>query len=190
MCREEAHRLFARKKELDAMGVRLLCVLKEAIPEQIDQFVPKYWGTEDEADLYLDEGRELFKLLGGGEEKSKGIFALASSAVRSANSRAGDYLKQTGGDSNLTGEGWILGGLLVVRPGGAIEYQHSESTFGDLADLDEVMAAAQSASDIVQMAQMNRAADKLRLQGDSPSGGSVTTTSDEGSSGDELQPSM
>lgn len=182
MCREEAHRLFARKKELDAMGVRLLCVVKEAIPEQIDQFVPKYWGEESDSDLYLDEELQFFKFLGGGEEQSKGLFALASSAVRSANSRAGAYLKSVGGDSNLTGEGWILGGLLVVRPGGEVEYQHAESTFGDMADLDEVMRAAQSASDIANMAELNRA---WKNSGINDDGGSSSSPSDEGSSGDE-----
>lgn len=119
--------------------------MKEAIPDQIDQFVPRYWGAD--AELYLDEGRQFFKYLGGGEEKSKGIFSLVSSAVRKANGAASSYLASVeGGGSNLTGEGFVLGGLLVVRQGGAIQLAHSESTFGDLADLDSVIDAARVAS--------------------------------------------
>ena len=150
MCREEAHRLFARKKELDAMGVRLLCVVKEAIPEQIDQFVPKYWGEESDSDLYLDEELQFFKFLGGGEEQSKGLFALASSAVRSANSRAGAYLKSVGGDSNLTGEGWILGKAprafyaLQVRPSPSLS--PSPSPFYVLQLRRELGAASRAAA--------------------------------------------
>ena len=138
----EAHKLWSRKAELEAMGVRLACIVKEAIPEQINEFVPTYWGEED---LYLDEGKEFFMALGGGQVKKKGIMALVSSDVRAANSKAGSYLKSIGGTSNLSGEGWILGGLYVVRAGGEIVFQHRESTFGDIAEVDDILEAARSA---------------------------------------------
>jgi hypothetical protein len=178
MCREEAHKLWSRRAELDAMGVRMACIVKEAIPEQIQQFVPTYWG---ETDMYLDENMEFFKAIGGGSLQKKGVMALMSSAVRSANSRthtrplpriaalcccdaapiitvaaaliqtavragSGAYLKSIGGHTNLRGEGWILGGLYVVRAGGEVELQHRESTFGDIAEVEDVMEAAARAA--------------------------------------------
>eukprot|EP01045_Picozoa_sp_COSAG04_P052084 COSAG04_NODE_22011_length_363_cov_0.590909_1_plen_81_part_10 len=79
------HRLFSRKAELDALGVGLACIVKEHIPEQIAEFQPKYWGSDE---LYLDEGLGFYKALGGGEVQKKGVLSLASKAVRQNNTRS------------------------------------------------------------------------------------------------------
>ena len=39
MCRSEAMRLHALKPKFDAAGCDLVCLLKENIPEQVDQFL-------------------------------------------------------------------------------------------------------------------------------------------------------
>ena len=83
MCRVEAHELSSHKQQLEKLGVRLIAVVKEAIPEQIQQFHGIYWSGE----LYIDEDLGFFKALGGGTVQSKGLFALASSAVRANNKR-------------------------------------------------------------------------------------------------------
>ena len=83
MCRVEAHELSSHKEQLEKLGVRLLAVVKEAIPEQVQQFRGTYWSGE----LYIDEDLGFFKALGGGTVQSKGLFALASSAVRANNKR-------------------------------------------------------------------------------------------------------
>lgn len=174
--RAEAHALDARKAELGELGVRLVAVVKEAIPEQICQFRQKYWSSE----LYVDEELGFFKALGGGTTNSKGFFALVTGTVRANNQRAlpaaspvprllltqptasststclssvrvafagaNHYLSTIGGTSNLTGEGWILGGLYVVRRGGDVEYGHQETTFGDTAPLPTIMLAASAAA--------------------------------------------
>jgi len=46
----------------------------------------------------------------------------------------------------MKGEGFILGGLFVIRRGGAVEYESPELTFGDAPPLDEVFAAAATAA--------------------------------------------
>jgi len=86
MCRAQAHALCARKSELDALDVRLICILKEALPDQVEQFRAKYW--VEPAEVFVDEGLGFFSALGGGRPKSKSIIALASSAVRTNYSRA------------------------------------------------------------------------------------------------------
>jgi len=85
MCRAQAHALCARRAELGALDVRLICILKEAIPDQVEQFRAKYW--QEPTEVFVDEGLGFFAALGGGKTKSKGIMALASGAVRANNSR-------------------------------------------------------------------------------------------------------
>lgn len=108
--------------------MHLACVVKEAIPEQIAQFQPRYWASDE---LYLDEEMAFYRALGGGQVAKKGLLALASKQVRENNTRSKAYIAAHGLDSNLSGEGMILGGLLVLRAGeGGIVMQKNESTFG------------------------------------------------------------
>ena len=124
--------------------MHLACVVKELIPEQIAQFQPKYWGSDE---LYLDKDMSFYKALGAGEVVKKGLRALGSKAVRQHNKRSKAYLAKIGGDSNLKGEGMIMGGLYIVRAGsGGVALQYNESTFGDIAAVDNVIAAAQQAA--------------------------------------------
>ena len=72
-----------------------------------------------------------YKALGGGQVAKKGLLALASKEVRQNNTRSKNYIAAHGLDSNLSGEGMILGGLLVLRADeGGIVMQKNESTFG------------------------------------------------------------
>lgn len=48
-------------------------------------------------------------------------------------------------DSNMTGDGLTLGGLLVIKQGGDVSYRYAESTFGDHAPMEEVHKAAAAA---------------------------------------------
>mmetsp|Transcript_158262 Transcript_158262/g.280527 ORF Transcript_158262/g.280527 Transcript_158262/m.280527 type:complete len:110 (+) Transcript_158262:234-563(+) len=51
-----------------------------------------------------------------------------------------------GDDYNLEGDGMVHGGLLVVAPFGTrVTYQFAEESFGDIAPVEEVFAAATQA---------------------------------------------
>ena len=114
------------------------------MPAQIEQFQPRYWASDE---LYLDEEMMFYKALGGGQVAKKGLFALASKDVRENNKRSKAYIEAHGLDSNLSGEGMILGGLLVLRADeGGIVMQKNESTFGDIAATEEVIEAARAAA--------------------------------------------
>lgn len=79
--------------------------------------------------------------------QKKGVLSLASKAVRQNNTRSSAYIKEHNLDSNLRGEGFILGGLYVIRAGeGGIVMQKNEENFGDIATVDEVLEAARAAS--------------------------------------------
>ena len=44
--------------------------------------------------------------------------------------------------NNLKGEGWIMGGVLVLGPGDqGILYEHLEAKVGDRCDIEQVMEA-------------------------------------------------
>lgn len=124
--------------------MHLACIVKEALPDQIEQFQPTYWASDE---LFVDEEMSFYKALGGGQVAKKGLLALGSKAVRDNNRRSKAYIAEHGLDSNLSGEGMILGGLIVLRPDeGGIVMQKNESTFGDIAATDEVVAAARAAA--------------------------------------------
>mmetsp|Transcript_37654 Transcript_37654/g.69578 ORF Transcript_37654/g.69578 Transcript_37654/m.69578 type:complete len:95 (+) Transcript_37654:399-683(+) len=53
---------------------------------------------------------------------------------------------KVGDDYNLEGDGMVHGGLLVVAPFGTrVTYQFAEESFGDVAPVEEVFAAATQA---------------------------------------------
>eukprot|EP00250_Pteridium_aquilinum_P001975 c12187_g1_i1 orf=347-1642(-) len=134
MCRAEAHQLYSRKPIFDALGVQLVAVLNEFIDAEVRSFWPRFWGGM----IVVDKNRDFFKALGGGVlPKESFITGFIFNPVARANYQRA---KATGIESNLTGEGSIKGGVLVVRPGkGGVAYQFVERNFGDWAPLEELL---------------------------------------------------
>ena len=65
-----------------------------------------------------------------------------------AHGKIADDIKK---NSDLVGEGLIMGGLFVVSKDG-VQYQHVEKDFGTVAPIDEVVAATKKAAESVQKA--------------------------------------
>lgn len=134
MCRAEAHQLFARKPIFDALGIQLVAVLLEDLDEEVWAFWPRYWAGV----VVLDENRDFFRALGGGKLMKDNLFTgfLWNPIARFNFKRA----MKTGVKYNAKGEGWIKGGLFIVRQGkGGVAYQFAEKNLGDWAPLHEVM---------------------------------------------------
>eukprot|EP00884_Botryococcus_braunii_P005731 jgi/Botrbrau1/15159/Bobra.0149s0026.2 len=144
LCRAEAKRLWqGLKPKLDDLGVGLACVAHEWIEPEIKAFnTEEYWG----GDVYLDKEKAFFKALGGGKVRKGNLLAFLNPASRVWKNVK--EAKEVGvPESNLTGDGVTMGGLMVVRQGsGGVEYAFIEETFGDHADHDEVLAAAKAAA--------------------------------------------
>ena len=51
LCRGEAVKVYERKREFDALGCTLACVLKEGLPAEVEEFKRDFWPEH----LYLDE---------------------------------------------------------------------------------------------------------------------------------------
>ena len=115
-------------------------MLKEEIPEEVSAFnTDEYWPTS--TPLYLDEDMTFFKALGGGKLRKGSLLGFL-------NPWSGIYkrlkkIKQDVKDSNLNGEGTILGGLYVVSNQG-IHYEHVEQDFGVAAPIDDVLQACET----------------------------------------------
>eukprot|EP01052_Picozoa_sp_SAG31_P016397 SAG31_NODE_1085_length_10006_cov_34.511154_5_plen_187_part_00 len=132
------------------MGFRVACVVKEAIPEHIAEFAPKYW----HGDIFLDADMSFYKHLGAGELVVKTAEDIGTEEVQTNFARASEYLTssveggwevgtmEAPGDWNFDGEGFITGGIYVIAQGGAIALQHSESQLGSTLPVAQVMEVA------------------------------------------------
>ena len=121
MCRAEARDLYAAKAQFDALGCKLTCVLKENIESQVTEFSNKFWPAE----LYLDEQMSFFRVLGGGKLRKGNLLQLLN-PWSTAYVSIGEAKKSAAGlpESNFTGEGKIMGGLFVMKPGErGVQYQ-------------------------------------------------------------------
>lgn len=129
------------KPKFDALGVKLVGIVKEWDQTEIDDFVTKFWPV----DLFFDEQKKIFTSLTDGNETKLSMLQLAnpfSSAWKAAR-RA----KATVTDSNMKGEGLIPGGLIVLKSGGGgIVMSHTETFFGDHAPIADILAAAKKAA--------------------------------------------
>ena len=138
LCRAESTKLQELRPELEKLGVHLVAVLGEDLPEQVSEFKQKHWGGE----VYLDQEKALFAALGGGVVRRGSLLSFLNPfAPLWKNVSA-----SKGVTGNFVGDGLTFGGLLVVRKGGDVEYAFQETTFGDHAPQEDVLAAAKRAA--------------------------------------------
>eukprot|EP01130_Rhizamoeba_saxonica_P005147 TRINITY_DN2065_c0_g1_i1.p1 TRINITY_DN2065_c0_g1~~TRINITY_DN2065_c0_g1_i1.p1 ORF type:complete len:132 (-),score=31.21 TRINITY_DN2065_c0_g1_i1:130-525(-) len=125
MCREEAQDVSSHYDEFEEMGVRVVGICQEILGAQ--QFADVYF----EGDMFIDLDKGFFKAQG--YRKKSNWSALTPSAlsnVMRAKKKVSDY--------NLKGIGNILGGVLVVT-NNEVVYEHRESIFGDIVNVDELL---------------------------------------------------
>eukprot|EP00775_Hariotina_reticulata_P005476 gene5476-5711_t len=140
LCRDEAQKIWNAREELEAAGLRVVCVVHEWIDREINAFVPEYWGGE----IYQDTDKAFYKVFGDGQLRTGSVLSMLNPLhpVWGRIMAARNNVK----DSNLSGEASILGGLLVVAAGKeGIKYMHAEKTFGEFPPTEEVIAAAKQA---------------------------------------------
>lgn len=125
-------------------------LVKEDIPSEVEIFRSRYWQNE----LFLDEDQSFFKALGGGHVH-KPICGIASFLAMLANpfnkSRTKVHLKALKTrspvvENNLIGEGFITGGVYVIRRDGTAAYSFLEEEIGDRAPMEDVIVAVAKAS--------------------------------------------
>ena len=124
MCREEASWLSSEASQLGT--VKLHAIVKENLGTQVEEYREFFSG-----DIHLDEAKDFY----GPKIRKGGVTSLLNPSLISK-------LKSSKVSSNLKGEGWIMGGVLVVGPGDqGILYEHLEAKVGDRCDIKKVMEA-------------------------------------------------
>ena len=67
--------LWTQKAAFDKLGIKLVAVVKEWIPEEIAAFTEKYWPSDE---LFLDEEKVLFAAINNGEPLQLAMSTLAN----------------------------------------------------------------------------------------------------------------
>lgn len=126
---------------------RVVCLVKEDVGTEVADFRSGYWDQE----VFVDVDRRFYLALGGGKEhKSFGSLAafLAFVANPFSKQRTKSHLaeaKQRRVAGNMTGEGFVQGGVYVVRQDGKAAYAFLEEDMGDHAPVEDVIEAVRAA---------------------------------------------
>merc|ERR1711924_280497 len=96
-----------------------------------------------EAEVFVDDQKGLYKVASSGQLQKASLCGFLCKVICCSKRRrdnAAASNKEMG--NNLTGEGLILGSMLVVDSTGTIVYAHQEKSFDDQPDVSDVVAAA------------------------------------------------
>lgn len=144
----EAKRASDRIDDLKAAGAsRVVALLKEEIGTEVADF-QKYWAQE----VFRDGDKAFFKSLGGGKVNEpvglKGFLAMLANPFSKSRTKLhlANIKKEKDVAQNLTGEGFITGGVYVIRQDGKASYAFLEEEIGDYAPIDDVVEAVKAAA--------------------------------------------
>ncbi|GAQ79944.1 hypothetical protein KFL_000420160 [Klebsormidium nitens] len=132
-CRAHARSVWKHWDEFTDLGVRLVCVVNENIPGEVEAF-KEFWG----GDIFLDGRKSFFKALWGGRLAKGGLVGLvANPRVLSHQFTAMTRNRVPG---NLVGNGLVKGGVYIIGPGdNGVLYQFREVTFGDQPTIEALL---------------------------------------------------
>lgn len=145
MCRAEAKEAAARIPDMRAAGAKRIVVLvKEDIKTEVADFRKDFWPDE----VHMDPEKAFFKALGGGDVHQP--YTLVTFLAMLANPFKKTRTKQSLSRDkkiagNTTGEGFISGGVYVVRQDGKASYAFLEEDTGDRAPVEDVIEGVKAA---------------------------------------------
>merc|ERR1712137_723933 len=134
------------RNEMTAAGAtRIVALVKEDIDKEVDNF-REYWGGE----ILLDKDLRFYKALGGGTEyKSRSLVGfmaiLANPFSKSTVKKNLARTNATDVKQNFSGEGFVSGGVYVMRKDGTAAYSFLEEELGDFAPFAEVISGVEEA---------------------------------------------
>lgn len=137
MCREEALKVWKLEPELKAMGCKLVCLLHENLPDEVNDFKSKFWP----GDLYFDKDLAFFATLGEGKPRKMKMLSLLNPFGQPMTNYYRS--KEAVSEHNLTGNGLIGGGFIMIGSGDVgATYAFQEKAFGDHAPHKDILEAA------------------------------------------------
>mmetsp|Transcript_1686 Transcript_1686/g.2218 ORF Transcript_1686/g.2218 Transcript_1686/m.2218 type:complete len:140 (-) Transcript_1686:334-753(-) len=137
------------------MGVSLVATVKEDLPAdkegevgEVVAFQREFW---PDADIYLDQEMKFYQAIGGGSPKKSSLASFLMKLANPFSQLLKNVKKSKGVNGNYKGEGFIHGGVYVVKKGAAENetpiFVHQEAEIGDHPPTDELIAACQKAAD-------------------------------------------
>merc|ERR1712217_304744 len=138
------------------MGVGMAAVLRENIPSEVEAFREDVWKDEP---IYLDSSCGFFAAVAGGSPNNAdatywmtqfGLFSKGEAdADFTANTNkalalAAGYMDEK--HHNPIGEGFMMGGIYVMKKGGEVQWAFHEKAVGLTADPADVIAASKAAA--------------------------------------------
>ncbi len=129
-CREQVARLAERLDEIEAADAQLIAIgngnahWAKAFIDQENVTFP----------VFVDPGLKSYEHFG--MKRGLGEVMTVKSLVHAGRALGGGHRQ-----SGIRGDGIQNGGVVVLDEGGNVIYEHIEQQTGDLADLDEVIAA-------------------------------------------------
>mmetsp|Transcript_53129 Transcript_53129/g.95333 ORF Transcript_53129/g.95333 Transcript_53129/m.95333 type:complete len:150 (+) Transcript_53129:179-628(+) len=147
MCRKEALKVSSHLDEFKEAGAsRIVGLVKEDIPNEVDDFRKDYWKGE----VHMDRDMAFYKALGGGEVYQP--FGLASFVAMLANPFSKSKTRQNSLnipkeiEKNTIGEGFISGGSFVLTKDGTPVFSFLETDYGEHAEVQDLLDALKKAS--------------------------------------------
>eukprot|EP00929_Paragymnodinium_shiwhaense_P011845 TRINITY_DN11817_c0_g1_i1.p1 TRINITY_DN11817_c0_g1~~TRINITY_DN11817_c0_g1_i1.p1 ORF type:complete len:187 (+),score=54.16 TRINITY_DN11817_c0_g1_i1:301-861(+) len=133
----------------EAGASRVVALVKENIGTEVADFRKDFWSEE----VYMDEAKKFYVAIGGGKENKpfSGLAAflamLANPFTKSRTKKNLETAKKAGVAGNLNGEGFVAGGVYVIRQDGKAAYAFTEEDMGDRAPVEDVIAAVKAAKE-------------------------------------------
>lgn len=111
-------------------GINLMMIVKDEVG--IQDFAQNYWKD----DVYLDEESNFYKVVGDGDVKKANVVGMAMSHRFWSHMASSLWAGYSG---NMKGEGFILGGMLIISSMGEIVYKFSEEMPGDTPPIQDIL---------------------------------------------------
>lgn len=139
ICRAYAKEMDACREEFEKIGVSVVALSFERYAEGSDTDYSFEKGNFWTGDIYSID-KEVYSELFVRKGLFDGFYGLMdiNKAVR-------NKVRAQGVSGNLKGDGFQLGGQFVVNTTGEVVFEHRQKSYGDNAELDELLEAAKRA---------------------------------------------
>lgn len=123
---------------MEKLGASLICVGHEKFGEGSDSDRSFEAGHYFSGPVYVNEGKELYSALfqRKGLLSGFGIFDMSKERMK--------QVKERGTTGNLKGDGFQLGGTIVLQPDGTVKLFHQQKYYGDDATNEDILEALRS----------------------------------------------
>jgi len=125
---------------------RIVALVKEDLDTHVADFRSGFWSEE----VFMDSSMSFYKAIGGGQErlpmgKISFLGMLLNPWTKSRTRFNLTRAKENGVEGRFGGEGFIVGGVYVVRADGKAAYVFPEEQIGDHAPLEDIIEGVKAA---------------------------------------------